>query len=73
MNKFILIVAAIAVVVGYMFWSNNNMAYQNVPAETMRPLSRTDETSDIQKDLDDVTISAEDEGYTQVDADLNSL
>lgn len=41
--------------------------------EALPTLTQTDTTSDIEKDINGITITAEDEGFVEVNTDLNSL
>lgn len=65
-KSFIFLLVIIAAVVGFVLWSKG-------APEPLPPLTTTDTTSDIEKDLNNLTITEEDEGYTEIQSDLNSL
>jgi len=72
-RNFIAILIIIAVVVLYALWSTGKLPGQVTEREPLPTLTATDNTGDIQTDLDSLTVTEEDEGFTEINSDLNSL
>lgn len=74
MNKQTLFILIALIFVGalYMMWSKGSYTKQ-VATEVIPTMTATDDTRDIETDLNAVTITDEDEGFTDINSDLNSL
>lgn len=70
---FIIIFIIIAAVVFYALWSTGKLPGQLTQPEPLPTLTSTDTTGDIEKDLNTLTITEEDDGFTEINSDLNSL
>jgi len=72
-RSFIIILIFIAAVVFYALWSTGKLPGQLTQPNPLPTLTATDTTGDIEKDFDNLTITEEDEGFTEINSDLNSL
>lgn len=72
-RSFIIILIIIAAVVFYALWSTGKLPGQLTQPEPLSTLTATDNTGDIKKDLDNLTITEEDGGFSEINSDLNSL
>ncbi len=72
-QNFIIVVIVIALVALYVLWSTGKLPGQVIGPAALPTLTATDTTSDIEKDLDSLTVTADDEGFTDINKDLNSL
>ncbi len=74
MKRGIIIILIIIVAVAfYAFRSAGKLPGQLTEPEPLPTATATDNTGDIEKDLDNLTITEEDEGFTEINSDLNSL
>jgi len=69
----IVILLIIAAVVVYALWSTGKLPGQVMESEPLPTLTTTDSTRDIETDLNNLTVTAEDEGFSEINTDLNSL
>lgn len=72
-QSFIFLLIVIAAVVFYALWSTGKLPGQMAGSEPLPTLTTTDNTGDIEKDLNNITVTTEDQGFTEVNSDLNSL
>lgn len=72
-QRFIFILIGIAAIVFYALWSTGKLPGQSIGTESLPTLTKTDTTGDIEKDINNLTITEEDEGFTEINSDLNSL
>ena len=72
-KSFLFILLIIAAVIFYVFWSTGKLPGQMTEAEPLPTLTATDNTGDIEADLDSLTITEEDDGFTEINSDLNAL
>ena len=72
-KSFLFILLVIAAVIFYVFWSTGRLPSQMTEVEPLPTLTATDNTGDIEADLDSLTITEEDEGFTEINSDLNAL
>lgn len=49
------------------------LSEQIVPADALPTLTATDTSSDIERDLNSVTVTSDDSGFSDVNTDLKSL
>lgn len=69
-QSFVIVVIVIALVAIYVLWSSGKLPGQVMELPT---ITKTDATNDIEQDLNNVTITEEDEGFTEIQSDLKSL
>ncbi len=72
-QSFIIVVIVIALVALYVLWSSGKLPGQVMGPEPLPTITKTDATNDIEQDLNNVTITEEDEGFTEINTDLKSL
>lgn len=72
-QSFVFVFIVIVAVVGYILWSTGKLPGQTGTTEVLPTLSQTDSTNDIERDLNNVTITEDDEGFTEIQSDLQSL
>lgn len=72
-QSFIFILIVIAAVVFYVLWSTGKLPGQMTGSEPLPTMTATDNTNDIEKDLNNITITEQDQGFTEINSDLNSL
>lgn len=72
-QSFIFVVTVIALVAFYVLWSGGKLPGQVMGPEALPTITKTDATNDIEQDLNNVTITEEDEGFTEIQSDLKSL
>ncbi|OGG24340.1 hypothetical protein A3A79_04105 [Candidatus Gottesmanbacteria bacterium RIFCSPLOWO2_01_FULL_43_11b] len=72
-QSFIIIIIAIAAVVFYALWSSGKLPGMISESEPLPTLTTTDNTGDIEQDLNNLTVTAEDEGFTEIQSDLGGL
>lgn len=72
-QSFLFVFIIVVAIVGYVLWSTGKIPSQTGTTETLPALTQTDSTNDIESDLNSVTITEEDEGFTEIQTDLQSL
>lgn len=72
-QSFIFILIIVAAVVFYVLWSTGKLPGQMAGSVPLPTLTATDNTNDIEKDLNNLTVTEEDQGFTEINTDLKSL
>ncbi len=72
-QSFVFILIVLAAIVFYVLWSTGKLPGQMAGSEPLPTMTATDNTGDIEQDLNNITITEQDEGFTEINSDLNSL